>query len=405
MKPALKILQLVNRIPYPLHDGGSIGIHYYTEGFIQAGVDLSMLAMNTTRHWVDTGKLPPLYGKLRHFEAIEVDNRIKPRDAFLNLFGSSSYNIDRFISAEFEQALVRLLQQENFDVVQLEGLYVVPYVAAIRKHSKAKIVIRQHNIEFRIWERLAAKARNPLKKAYLKLLARRLKRFELDHRNDYDLVLPISREDELFYQELGVQKPMFLHPFGIDVSAVPFCPSDAVPVSLYHIGAMDWLPNQESVNWLLEKVMPLVQEQLPETKLYLAGRNMPEYYFRNQWPEVEVLGEVPDALAFERDKSILVVPLLSGGGVRIKIFQGMAMGKTIITTAIGLEGIEAEDRKQVLIADTPEAFAQKIAEVGRNPEKIREMGTAARKLMEEKYDRTQLIASLLRRYEDLIRQE
>jgi polysaccharide biosynthesis protein PslH len=402
MKPALKILQLVNRIPYPLRDGGSIGIHYYTEGFLQAGVALSMLAMNTSRHWVATTGLPPLYQQLKHFEAIDVDNRIKPLDAFLNLFRNSSYNIDRFISPSFEQALIRLLRQEEFDIVQLEGLYVVPYVETIRKYSKAKIVIRQHNIEFRIWERLAAKTGNPLKRAYLSLLAKRLKRFELEHKNDYDLVLPISREDERFFQALGSQSPSFLHPFGIDVESLPFCPAATQPLSLYHIGAMDWLPNQESVNWLLEKVMPLLHAQVPEVKLYLAGRNMPDHYLQGRWPNVAVLGEVPDALAFERDKSILVVPLLSGGGVRIKIFQGMAMGKTIVTTAIGLEGIEARDGVEVWVADTPEAFARKIIDIVQRPAMILETGTAARRLMEEKYNRKKLIAALLQRYEEMI---
>lgn len=394
----MKILQLVNRIPYPLNDGGSIGIHYYTEGFLQAGVSLSMLAMNTTRHWVDTAKLPPLYDKIEHFEAIKVDNRIKPLDAFLNLFKGTSYNIDRFISEAYEQALIRLLQQEAFDVVQLEGLYLAPYIRTIRKHSKAKISIRQHNIEYRIWERLARQAFNPFKKAYLYLLARRLKQFELQHLQDYDLILPISREDARLYKELGAQQPMYLHPFGIDVAQVPFCPSEQQPLSLYHIGAMDWLPNQESVDWLLHKVMPLVRKRLPGTKLYLAGRNMPERYLKLKATQVEVLGEVPDALAFERDKSILVVPLLSGGGVRIKIFQGMAMGKTIITTPVGLEGIEAADGVQVLVADTPEAFADKIAAVVQAPEKIAELGAAARRLMEEKYDRKRLIKALLERY-------
>jgi glycosyltransferase involved in cell wall biosynthesis len=402
MKPALKILQLVNRIPYPLHDGGSIGIHYYTEGFLEAGADLSMLAMNTSRHWVDTATLPPLYKKLRHFEAIEVDNRIKPLDAFINLFRHTSYNIERFISRRFEQALIRLLQQEAFDIVQLEGLYVVPYVNTIRQYSKARIVIRQHNIEFRIWERLAAKAGNPLKRAYLRLLARRLKQFELEHKDDYDLVLPISREDERFFRALGSRSPSFLHPFGIDVAAIPFCPAATQSPSLYHIGAMDWLPNQESVNWLLEKVMPLLLQQAPGLKLYLAGRNMPAHYLRARWPNVVVLGEVPDARAFEQDKSILVVPLLSGGGVRIKIFQGMAMGKTIVTTSIGLEGIEARDGIEVLVADTPEAFAGKIMEAVQRPGMILETGTAARKLMEERYSRKELIAALLQRYEALM---
>lgn len=397
----MKILQLVNRVPYPLHDGGSLAIHCYTEGFLQAGVALSMLAMNTTRHWVDTDKLPPIYQRLEHFETVAVDNRIKSLDAFLNLFKGTSYNIDRFISEDYRRALIAMLQKETFDIVQLEGLFLVPYIETIRKYSNAKVVMRQHNIEFRIWERLAAKAGNPIKKLYLRLLAKRLKQFELDHVNDYDLILPISREDAQQYKAIGTQCPMFLHPFGIDIASIPFSPSDTLPLSLYHIGAMDWLPNRESVNWLLEKVMPIVHQKMPDIKLYLAGRNMPEYYFQHKWNNVVVLGEVPDAKAFEQDKSMLLVPLLSGGGVRIKIFQGMAMGKTIITTSIGLEGIEAQNGKHVFIADTPETFAAAIIEIAQHPEWIRKMGTAARALIEERYDRKRLIDSLLERYATL----
>jgi glycosyltransferase involved in cell wall biosynthesis len=398
----MKILQVINRIPFPLNDGGNIGVHYYTEGFLKAGVELSMLAMNTSRHWVNTEQLPDLYRQLKHFVTVPIDNRVRILPALLNLFSSKSYNIERFVSKHFELALIDLLKKEDFDVIQLEGLYLTPYIHVIRQYSKAKISIRQHNIEFRIWERLAARAVNPLKKAYLRLLAARLKRFELEHMNDYDLVLPISKEDEQYYRDLGTEAEVFLHPFGIHTPDIPCCPAISQPLSLYHIGAMDWLPNQESVNWLVEKVMPLVNKALPETILYLAGRNMPSFYFENTWKNVVVLGEVPDALAFERDKSILLVPLLSGGGVRIKIFQGMAMGKAIVTTPVGIEGIEASDGTHVFIAEDPELFAARIIELVHNPRLVAEMGEAARNLIMEKYSRQHLIASLLARYQQLL---
>jgi len=399
----MKILQLTNRIPFPLNDGGNIGVHYYTQGYLDADVRLSMLAMNTTRHWTDITKLPPLYSRLQHFEVVAVDNRVKPLDAFFNLFSGKSYNITRFISEEYAATLTRLLQQEDFDIVQLEGLYLVPYVEIIRKYSKAKISIRQHNIEYKIWERLTRQAGNPLKKWYLSLLARRLKRFELQHINDYDIVLPISRSDEADYKALGCKVPLFLHPFGINIRHIPFRPyNEQEVISLYHIGAMDWLPNQESVDWLLEYIMPVLEAQLPQLKLYLAGRNMPQRYFQLNRKNVVVLGEVPDALAFERDKSILVVPLLSGGGVRIKIFQAMAMGKMIITTSVGVEGIEARDGEHIMLADTPVAFIGKIREAIADPAIITGIGKAARQLIEERYDQQELIARLVSRYRQLL---
>lgn len=399
----MKILQLNNRIPYPLNDGGNIGVYYYTEGYLAAGVELSMLAMNTTRHWTDVANLPPLYKKLQHFEVIKVDNRIKPWDAFLNLFSAQSYNISRFISDDYQKALIRLLEKTDFDIVQLEGLYLVPYIPVIRKYSKARISIRQHNIEYRIWERLTSQAKNPLKKWYLSLLTRRLKRFELQHINDYDIVLPISRNDEAVYRELGCKVPLFLHPFGINIANIPFYPyQPGQDVNLYHIGAMDWLPNQESVDWLLNQVMPVMEKELPSLKLYLAGRNMPEKYFQLNRSNIIVLGEVPDAQAFERDKSILVVPLLSGGGVRIKIFQAMAMGKMIITTSVGVEGIEAENSRHIMLADTAVDFIAAIKQAVNAPSLITATGLHARQLIEQKYDRQKLIAGLLKRYHALI---
>ncbi|MFT4060802.1 MAG: glycosyltransferase family 4 protein [Edaphocola sp.] len=397
----MKILQLNNRIPYPLNDGGNIGVHYYTQGYLDAGVQLSMLAMNTTRHWADVAALPPIYKRLQHFETVKVDNRIKPLAALANLFTQKSYNIGRFVSSEFEEKLKHLLANEHFDIVQLEGLYLVPYVATIRKYSKAKVVLRQHNIEFRIWERLAAKTTNPLKKWYLDLLARRLKKYELEHLADYDLVLPISKEDEAFFRQLGTGSPTFLHPFGIDVSKIPFSPSTKEPVSLYHIGAMDWLANRESVDWLLEKVVPQLAERMPGLKLHLAGRNMPEKYLQLTMPNVVVHGEVPDAAAFEQDKSVLLVPLQSGGGVRIKIFQAMALGKAIVTTSVGVEGIEAVSGKHLFIANDAAAFAQQILQLATDPKLIGQMGQNARKLLEERYDSRQTMALLLERLQQL----
>lgn len=397
----MRILELVNRVPWPLTDGGAIGVHYYLEGYLKAGCALSLLAMNTTRHWVALEKLPPLYQQLRHFETVRVDNSIRPFPALRSLMRGTSYHIDRFLSQEYEAALMRLLKENEFDIVHLDGIFLTPYVPVIRQHSKAKIVLRMHNPEFRIWERLAAQEKNPLKKWYLARLAAQLKNFEQKHINDYDLALSISKEDEAVYRALGCRIPMYLHPFGVDVSATPFLPAPE-PVSVYHIGAMDWLPNQESVDWLLEKVWPLVQQQLPSLKLYLAGRNMPGKYCSASWPNVIVAGEVPDALAFEKDKSILVVPLLSGGGVRIKIYKGMAMGKCIVTTPVGVEGIAAAAGHDVLLAETPEAFAAQIIAAAQNPQLILSTGQNARHLMEEKYDAPKLMQGLLARYKQLL---
>lgn len=401
----MKILQLINRMPYPLNDGGSIGIHYYIEGFLNAGIQLSVLAMNTSRYPVHQKEKPQLYDKLVEFKAVDVDTHIKILPAFINLFQSSSYNINRFISNDYQKELIQLLQNNSYDIIQLESLFVTPYISTIRKYSKAKIVIRQHNIEFKIWERLSSKERNPLKKWYLKLLAKRLRNHEIQYLNQYDLVLPISENDAAILKELGIQKPMYVHPFGINSSKIPFQEFQPEnPISLYHIGAMDWLPNQESVLYFIKNVMPLIAQKFPDLIFYVAGRSMPHHFFQNQSAGVKIVGEVPDAQEFEKDKAILVVPLQSGGGIRIKIFQALAMGKAIVTTSIGAEGIQVKDGEEIMIADSPEEFLEKITFLVNHPEKIVSLGQKARKLIEDKYNQVQLFDDLLNRYEKLIRE-
>src|SRR5690554_1850105 len=214
----MKILQLTHKMPFPLNDGGSLAIHFYIEGFLNAGISLSVLAMNTTRHYVNEEQVPELYKNLDFFKAVKVDTDIKMIDAFKNLFRKSSYNIDRFISEDYERELIQLLKNEKFDIIQLESLFVTPYIETIRKYSSAKIVIRQHNVEFKIWERLAASEKKYVKKKYLSFLAKRLKAHELKYLNQYDLLLPISQTDAEILKGLGLKKPVLVHPFGIETT-------------------------------------------------------------------------------------------------------------------------------------------------------------------------------------------
>lgn len=398
----MKVLQLVNRIPYPLNDGGNLAVHFYTEGFLNAGVSLSMLAMNTTKHWIATDKLPEIFNRLSFFDTVKVDNRVRLLPAILNLFSRKSYNISRFFSKDFEQALIKLLQQQSFDIIQLEGLYLMPYIETISLYSKAKVVLRQHNAEFVIWKRLAEQEKNPFKKSYLQLLTRRLKAFETQSLNQVDFIVPISDTDAAAFRQLGAKKPMFVQSFGFNMNHLPFMPQTQPPLSLYHIGAMDWLPNREGVLFFINQVMPLIREKSPEIQLHLAGRNMPEYFLKNQWPNVIVHGEVPNATAFERDKSILVVPLLSGGGVRIKVFRAMALGKAIVSTSVGVEGINVTNSRDVLIADNAKEMAKQVIQLVNHPQQTLQLGQNARQLVEEQYNQSKMIGELLQVYQNLI---
>lgn len=398
----MKILQLVNRIPYPLNDGGNLAVHFYMEGFLNAGVSLGMLAMNTTKHWVDINKLPPIFKQLDYFETVKVDNRVRLAAAFFNLFSNKSYNISRFENKNYERVLSNLLQSQTFDIVQIEGLFLIPYLPVIRKYSKAKIVLRQHNAEYLIWERLAAKEPSFLKKQYLKLLSKRLKSYETKALNKVDLLLPISETDAQIFKSLGAIKPIFVQSFGLDTSKVHFSPAFKPPLSIYHLGAMDWMPNQEAIQYFIEECLPILTNALPNIQIHLAGRKMPEYFFRLPSKNIIVHGEVKEATAFEKDKSILIVPLRSGGGVRIKIFRAMAMGKAVVATTIGMEGINIRNGIEAFVVKDAKEMAEKIMDLLQHPERVSKMGKAARQFMEQHHNQTKMIQELLAAYEKMI---
>ena len=390
----MNILQLCSKVPFPPKDGGSIAMDILTQGLIKAGNKVDVLAINTSKHFTDINNVDENYKKLTNYQLVFIDTDVKPLDAFFNLFTSTSYNVVRFYSKAFEAVLIECLQKNVYDIIQLETLWVAPYLATIRKYSKAKVVLRSQNIEFMIWERLALDTKNPLKKWYLKLLAKRLKTYEYKVLNSFDAILTITEIDSKNYKKMGCTIPIHHVPFGIDLENYKIDQSELIKPSVFHIGAMDWRPNADGINWFLKSIWLKVVEQNKTTKLFLAGRNMPEWLLNFKMENVVIEGEVANSHQFINSKSIMIVPLNSGGGMRVKIIEGMAFGKTIISTAIGAEGIDYTNNTDLIIANTEQEFVDAILTCINNQDFADLLGENARKLAETKYD-NQLICNKL----------
>lgn len=397
----MKILQICSKIPFPPKDGGSIAMDILTHGLIKVGNQVDVLALNTPKHFIKLEDVDVNYRNKTNYELVFIDTNVKLFDAIANLFTNKSYNISRFYSSEFEKVLVEKLKSTNYDVVHLETLWVALYLDVIRKVSKAKIVLRSQNIEFMIWERLAEDTNNPLKKWYLKLLAKRLKAYEYEVLNKFDAIATITELDSNTYKKMGCTLPIIHIPFGIDLQKYKVDTTHLQKPSVFHIGAMDWRPNADGINWFLKNIWTKVSEKNSSIKLYLAGRNMPEWLLQLKMKNVVIEGEVADSHQFINSKSIMIVPLNSGGGMRVKIIEGMAFGKTIISTAVGAEGIEYENEKNILIANTEEEFVEAILKCLANQELSDSIGINARELAETKYDNQVICNKLSEFYKNL----
>jgi len=367
-----------------------------TSGLLCEGCEVKVLTVETDKHPVRRELIPAEYLKQTGLESVYVDLRVKPLPAIFAMLCGESYHVKRYVSEAFAAKLREILEKESFDIVHVESIFLTPYVPLIRKYSDAKIILRAHNVEHLIWRQVAQSCTNSLKRWYLKHLSLTLRAYELEHLNDYDGVVCITKNDAEVFRQAGCRKPVVSIPFGVDSGEVPSV--EVEPDSLFHIGAMDWLPNQESIRWLLEEVWPVVHREVPQAKLYLAGRKMPSQWMNATIEGVSVIGEVPDAMYFIGSKKINVVPLLSGSGIRVKIIEAMSIGKTVITTTVGAQGIDYTDGENILIADTPEQFARQIKRCLDDDAFCSRVGEAAAQLVADQYDRKKLAEELIEFY-------
>jgi polysaccharide biosynthesis protein PslH len=376
----MKILQLCPKPPFPQLDGGCIAMNNITWGFVKQGHDVRVLAINTPKHPVIKGEEYKKFVAFTKFESVFVDTSLKLSGLIKSMICNYSYHTKRFDSKNFHQKLIQLLKSEQFDIIQLETIYMAPYISTIRNYSNAKIVLRLHNIEHKIWERLVLNEQNIIKKIVLKKLTSALKKYEVTQLSKSDGFLAISNVDYHFFNSILPNIKGLTIPFGINLDEYPieevYIPSEEP--TLFHIGSMDWLPNIEGIEWFLNEVWPLILQQYPNLGFFIAGKNIPESFQCYKNDQVTIVGEVKDAKKFILDHDIMIVPLLSGSGIRIKIIEAMALGKTIITTSIGAEGLDISDGKNIFIANTPEEMVEKISYCIKTPEICKIMGENAR---------------------------
>jgi glycosyltransferase involved in cell wall biosynthesis len=389
----MKVLQICLKPPFPEVDGGCKAMNAFTQGLIDNGVDLKVLTISTPKHPFLKESIPNEYFEKTNIEHVFVDTKVKAVKALENLASSKSYNVERFYDKSFENLIVKTIKDSDFDVILLESIYVSKYVAAIRKNSSAKIVLRAHNVESELWKRNAANQKG-LKKVYVNTLVKKLANYEKQCLKSFDGIAAITASDKSLLEKMGCKIPVAVFPFGVNMTDYPFKESIAGN-KVFHIGSMDWTPNQKGIKWLLNKVWTNVVKEFPTAELNLAGRQMPESIVSDKKINLNVWGRVDSAIDFINDNHIMVVPLLTGGGMRVKIIEGMALGKIVISTAIGAEGINYTDKKNIVIADSPREMIAAIVYYLNNEQQQFEIGKQARELMEQDYDNKNIVANLL----------
>jgi sugar transferase (PEP-CTERM/EpsH1 system associated) len=316
-------------------------------------------------------------------------------DAALHLFDPLPYAVGKYRSAEYRGRLECLLAEHRFDLIVCDFLF--PAVNLPRQ-LPCPAVMFTHNVESEIWRRHAENQRGALGTVLYGAQYRRMLRYESRTLARFDGVLAVSDADRQTFARLypgAITQPVHVVPTGVDTEYFAPAASAAQSRDMVFTGSMDWLPNEDAMLFFCRDVLPIIRAEEPEVRLTIVGRTpTPAVKKLAEDAAVTVTGRVEDVRPYMRDAAVYIVPLRIGGGTRLKIFEAMSMGKAVVSTTVGAEGLPVINGEHVMLADEPRTFARAVVRLMRDAERRRRLEAAARTLVLERYDWSAVAGSL-----------
>ncbi len=413
----MKLLFLTPQLPYPPHQGTTIRNFNIIQCLAERH-DITLLSLGTPE---ELARAEPLKVLCRRIEIASYPTRAVAQRVLTTLVSPLPDMALRLKSDSMHLKFAALLQDQSFDIVQIEGIEMARYwtMSDMRQSGKRKpkLVFDDHNAEY-VLQRTAYESdvqniRRWHAALYSRIQWKKLARFERQIGEMADAIVACSDADADAIGTLLEREPkasrqskIAIIPNGVDCTL--FVPSDEVcakPLSelaLVFAGKMDFRPNIDAMRWFCGEILPRIQAEIPLAHIVIVGQKpSPQVVALGEQKGVQVTGWVPDIRPFVSDAVVYVVPLRMGSGTRLKVLEAMAMGKAIVSTSRGIEGIDTTPDREVLVANSPDEFARVVIGLLRSPERRRELGRAARSLVEAKYDWRALVPIFDRVYQKI----
>jgi sugar transferase (PEP-CTERM/EpsH1 system associated) len=308
-------------------------------------------------------------------------------DAAMHLVDPLPYAVAKYRSVAFRRRLHALLEEGTFDLIVCDFLF--PAVN-LPKRLPCPAVIFTHNVESEIWRRHAETKPGVIGRLLYGMQYRRMLRYEGRTLRRFDGVLAVSDADHDTFTRLypgALTGPVHVVPTGVDTGYFTGSPAGSRTSDLVFTGSMDWLPNEDAMVYFCNHVLPLIRADAPEVRLSIVGRApTPAVRKLADDPAIHVTGRVDDVRPYVSEAAVYIVPLRIGGGTRLKIFEAMAMGRAVVSTTVGAEGLPVKHGEHVMIADDPAAFARAVVRLLRDEDLRQRIGAAARALVVARYD-------------------
>lgn len=399
----MRVLLLTQVLPYPPDSGPKVKT-YHVLKYLARQHDVTLVSFVRDRD-------KPAY--IRHLEALCEQvvcvpiTRSPVRDLMFlghSLLKRQPWMMLRDERPEMRHALSQLASTTHFDVVHADqlnmGQYALPFTGS-------RTVLDLHNALWVLYKRLAETlpVTNPMKYILMRDWGL-LKQYEGEMCRIFDAVTAVSEEDSAALIEAGARDDIAVIPIAIDTDAQAQVDRHPSGPHIVHIGTMYWPPNIEGITWFLDEIYPLVKWKVPDVRCTLIGARPPSSLIKraNADPSLTVTGYVDDPIPYLADASMMVIPLNAGGGMRVKILNALAQGVPMVSTTVGCEGISVTNGEDILIADTPQAFADETVRLLTDAALNEQLTRTGRRTVEQRYDYRQACRPLDAIYGSLVEQ-
>lgn len=395
----LKILWVTTQLPEPPDSGGRIVTFNTLRHLSLRGFEITLCAL--------TGKRVEGLSELEQL----LDLRILPpgltnRQGYLHLlkntFSSCPYVISKYWRTEIWRFIARLLSERSYDLVHCDHLHTAQYGLLAKEEFGLPVVLTAHNVETVLWEGASHMEHNLAKKIYYHLQRWKMRAYEAQAVSRLDGCIVLSSQDAKRMERLNPRiKPIVIPP-GVDTGYFQPVYMQEETGAVVFVGAMEWPPNANGILWFHKWVWPKVKKASPGTKLYIVGGRPSRAVQRlGNDPDVVVTGFVTDVRDYLSRAQVFIAPLLMGSGVRIKILNALAMGRAVVSTPLGCEGISLTNGENIWIAETAGDFAQKVTHLLEDEVKRRHLGQAGLQLVQNHYRWDRVAESIEKLYQQV----
>lgn len=412
----MRVLQFAPRVCWPLDTGAKLR-NYHLARVVSRYAPITLLAFTEAQESTLNVENP-----YHQIVKVKRDPSYTPVKLLRGALGRTPISLLNYTTEAMKTALLRLLKEQKFDVIQLESIHLMGYLPIIQSNApRTPVVCDWHNIESELMQRYSERAPSFLRGSYARRTARQLHNLEKQATLDFDYHVVVSDRDRDQLLQLNSSTRVAVIENGVDSAHYSDAELDqaqrpdrkerlveqptetSTPSRLIFVGSMDYHANIHAVVDFAKNVWPAMHQRYPQLSFTIVGRDPAEEVQQlGSITGIEVTGTVEDVRPYYREALASLVPLTIGGGSRLKILESMAAGVPVVSTTLGAEGLEVENDKDIIIADTAERFVEAIGELVTNDATRPRLAAAGRELVARRYEWTIAGESLFRIYEKLV---